>query len=85
MVKNDTSGGNVTQEIHGRKRFGQMVVLGDLYVEDGLLNDCFLDKAVLLHSDQRVMKKLTFETVLIERTQFEVKGRSSPIEMHELF
>lgn len=74
MVKNDTTGSGAEQ-IGGRKSFNQMLLLGNLLVEDGLLNECFIDKAVQLTGNQQILPKLTFDRVKIDMKQFDVASK----------
>lgn len=74
MVKNDTTGSG-SEKIGGRKSFNQMILLGNLLVEDGLLNECFIDKAVQLTGNQQILQKLTFDRVKIDMKQFDVASK----------
>lgn len=71
MVKNDTSFGlNKTEDIYGKKRFGTLVVKGNIFVDDGMMNDCFIDKAVTIDREQRIMKSFSFKHIVVDHSSF---------------
>lgn len=78
MVKNDSTS-NKVEMINGLKQFGSITILGNLVVEDGLLNEFLLNKAVLVAANQQVLNMLVFDKAVVKTDQIKVKSKFFPM------